>query len=153
MLQNKIYYNFITEIFKIFFLILFTLSMIALTVRSVSFLDLIVENGYPVTVYFKYSLLNIFGIIPKFIPLSFFLAMVIFIVKHLQDSEFIILWTSGVKKNQIVNLFLVISLIILIIYIKATLIILLVILYSVIIRRVKLYFLFKNSFIWNIISL
>ena len=105
MLQNKIYYNFITEIFKIFFLILFTLSMIALTVRSVSFLDLIVENGYPVTVYFKYSLLNIFGIIPKFIPLSFFLAMVIFIVKHLQDSEFIILWTSGVKKNQIVNLF------------------------------------------------
>ena len=72
MLQNKIYYNFITEIFKIFFLILFTLSMIALTVRSVSFLDLIVENGYPVAVYFKYSLLNIFGILPKFIPLSFF---------------------------------------------------------------------------------
>ena len=90
--------------------------MIALTVRSVSFLDLIVENGYPVTVYFKYSLLNIFGIIPKFIPLSFFLAMVIFIVKHLQDSEFLILWTSGVKKNQIVNLLLVVSSIALIFY-------------------------------------
>ena len=116
MLQNKIYYNFITEIFKIFFLILFTLSMIALTVRSVSFLDLIVENGYPVAVYFKYSLLNIFGILPKFIPLSFFLAMVIFIVKHLQDSEFIILWTSGVKKNRIVNLFLIISFMTFIIY-------------------------------------
>ena len=42
--------------------------------------------------------------------------MVIFIVKHLQDSEFLILWTSGVKKNQIVNLLLVVSSIALIFY-------------------------------------
>ena len=98
MLQNKIYQNFILEIFKTFFVVLFGLTLIALTVRAVSFLDLIVDNGYPIITYFKYSVLNIFGIAPKFIPLSFLISLMIFILKHLEDSEFIILWTSGVEK-------------------------------------------------------
>ena len=34
----------------------------------------------------------------KFIPLAFLLALTIFIHKHKQDGEFVILWTSGVKK-------------------------------------------------------
>ena len=116
MLQNKIYQNFLKEILKIFFAILFALSLIALTVRAVSFLDLIVDNGYPVLIYFQYTFLNFFGIAPKFIPFSFLLALTIFIVKHTQDSEFIILWTSGVKKIYLVNLFFLSSLIILFIY-------------------------------------
>ena len=116
MLQNKIYQNFIIEIFKTFIIILFGLSIIALTVRAVNFLDLIVDSGYPVTTYFKYSILNLFGIALKFIPLSFLLALTIFILKHLDDSEFIILWTSGVKKLQIINLFLFVSCLVLIIY-------------------------------------
>ena len=102
--------------FKTFLVILFGLSIIALTVRAVSFLELIVENGYPVLTYFQYSVLNLFGIAPKFIPLSFLLALTLFIKKHLQDSEFVILWTSGVKKIYIVNLFLISSIIILIFY-------------------------------------
>ena len=53
MLQNKIYQNFISEILKIFAVVLFALSIIALTVRAVNFLDLIVENGYPISTYFK----------------------------------------------------------------------------------------------------
>ena len=105
MLQNKIYQNFTIEIIKNFLMILFGLSLIALTVRAVSFLDLIVENGYLVSTYFKYSVLNLFGVAPKFIPLSFLLALIIFILKHIQDNEFVIFWTSGVKKIQIVNLF------------------------------------------------
>ena len=31
--------------------------------------------------------------------------MSIFILKHIQDGELTILWTSGVKKIQLVNLF------------------------------------------------
>ena len=116
MLQNKIYQNFSIEILKTFLIILFALSLIALTVRAVSFLDLIVENGYPVFTYFQYSILNLFGISLKFIPLSFLLALTIFTSKHMQDNEFIILWTSGVKKIHIVNIFFLISLVILIIY-------------------------------------
>ena len=104
MLQNKIYQNFLIEIFKSFFLILFALSLIAITIRAVSFLDLIVDNGYSVSTYFFYSLLNLFGYFPKFIALSFILSLNIFIIKHINDSEFIILYTSGVKKIQLVKL-------------------------------------------------
>ena len=116
MLQNKIYQNFLIEIFKTFLIILLGLSLIALTVRAVSFLDLIVESGYPISTYFKYSFFNIFGIAPKFIPLSFLLALTIFILRHIQDSEFVILWTSGVKKMQLVNLCFFSSIITLIFY-------------------------------------
>ena len=116
MLQNKIYYNFLIEIFKTFFIVLLCFTLIALTARAVNFLDLIVESGYPVSIYLKYSLLNLFGIAPKFIPISFLIALIIFIVKRIQDSEFIILWTSGLKKITIINLFLFFSFLVLIIY-------------------------------------
>ena len=112
MLQNKIYHNYCLEIIKLFLTILLCLSLIAWTVRAVNFLDLIVENGYSVITYFEYSLLNVFGIITKFIPLSFLLAITIFILRQIQENEFIILWTSGVRQIQIVNLFLFISIII-----------------------------------------
>ena len=116
MLQNKIYQNYIKEILKTFLVILFGLTIIAWTVRAVNFLDLIVDSGYSVTTYFQYSLLNLFGIFTKFIPLSFLIALIIFIIKQMQENEFVILWTSGVKKIKLVNLFFVISVVILFFY-------------------------------------
>ena len=109
MFQNKIFLNFSLEIFKIFLTVLFGLSMIALTVRAVNFLDLIVDNGYSIIAYFQYSLLNLLGISVKFIPLSFLISLTIFILKHQQDNEFIILWTSGVKKISLIKMFIAIS--------------------------------------------
>jgi lipopolysaccharide export system permease protein len=116
MLQNKIYQNFIKEILKTFIVILLGLTLIAWTVRAVNFLDLIVESGYSTSTYFQYSFLNLFGILTKFIPLAFLLSLMIFILKQIQEKEFLILWTSGVKKIKIVNLFLLISVFILSIY-------------------------------------
>ena len=116
MLQNKIYQNFIKEILKTFFIILLGLTLIAWTVRAVNFLDLIVESGYSISNYFQYSFLNLFGILTKFIPLAFLLSLIIFIVKQIQEKEFIILWTSGVKKIKIVNLFFLVSCFVLILY-------------------------------------
>ena len=52
MLQNKIYQNYSKEILRTFLTILFSLTIIAWTVRAVNFLDLIVESGYPVVTYF-----------------------------------------------------------------------------------------------------
>ena len=116
MLQNKIYQNFIVEIIRTLLIILLVLSLVALTVRAVNFLDLIVENGYNVSTYFKYSFLNIFGLAPKFIPLSFLIALLIFILRHKNDSEFVILWTSGVKKIQLVNIIFLTSLLVSVFY-------------------------------------
>ena len=116
MLQNKIYQNFTKEILKTFIVILFGLSAIAWTVRAVNFLDLIVESGYSITTYFQYSFLNLTAIMTKLIPLSFLLSLMIFLMKQIQENELIILWTSGVKKLKIVNLFFIISIFILIFY-------------------------------------
>ena len=117
MLTNKIYQNFIKEILKTFLIILFGLSIIAWTVRAVNFLDLIVENGYSIKTYFQYSFLNLAAILTKLIPLSFLLSLMIFLVKQIQDNEFIVLWTSGVKKLKIANLLFFISIFILLFYI------------------------------------
>ncbi len=116
MLKNKIYQNFFLEIFKTFFTIIFGLSVISLTVRAVNFLDLIVDSGYPVVTYFKYSFLNLFGLAPKFVPLAFLLSIIIFIFKHIGNRELDVLWISGVKKIQIVNLFFLAAIITVILY-------------------------------------
>ena len=116
MLQNKIYQNFAKEIIVTFFIILFGLSIIAWTARAVNFLDLIVENGYSIPTYFQYSVLNLFGILTKFIPLALLISLVIFITKQNEENEFTILWTSGVKKIKITNLFFIISIFILFFY-------------------------------------
>ena len=117
MVKNKIY-NYITlELIKSFILILFSLSLIAWTVRAVNFLDLIVDSGYSTSTYFAYSLLNLTNIITKFIPLSFLLALLLTIIKLERQNELLILWTSGVAKSKITNLFFLISVLVLLIYI------------------------------------
>ena len=116
MVKNKIY-NYITlELTKSFILILVSLSLIAWTVRAVNFLDLIVDSGYSTSTYFIYSLLNITNIITKFIPLSFLLALLLTIIKLERQNELLVLWTSGIAKLQIANLFFRLSLIILLVY-------------------------------------
>ncbi len=117
MVKNRIY-NYITfELFKTFALVLFSLSLIAWTVRAVNFLDLIVDSGYSTSTYFIYSFLNLSNILTKFIPLSFLLALLFTIIKLDRQNEFIVLWTSGIAKIRIANLFFSISLFVLLIYI------------------------------------
>ena len=89
MLKNKIYTYFINEIFKSFLIILFALTIVAWTVRSVNFLDLIVDDGHSLKVYGMYSLLNITNVLAKFIPLSFLLAFTITIFKLERQNELI----------------------------------------------------------------
>ena len=117
MLKNKIY-NYITlELIKSFILILFSLSLIAWTVRAVNFLDLIVDSGYSTSTYFIYSLLNLTNIMTKFIPLSFLLALILTIIRLERQNELLILWTSGIAKSKITNLFFIISIFIFLVYI------------------------------------
>ena len=112
MLKNKIYNYFGSEILKSFIIILFAFTAIAWTVRAVNFLDLIVDDGHSLITYLFFSLLNITSIITKFIPLSFLIALIISIIKFQRQNEMIILWTSGVNKLQVVNLFILISIIV-----------------------------------------
>ncbi len=112
MLSNKIYKHFLFELSRYFFLVLFTFSIIVWAVQAVNFLDLIVEDGHGVSVYLNYSLLNIPKILTKFIPLSFLIALFLTILKFESESEFIILWTSGLNKIKIVNFFFKVSILV-----------------------------------------
>jgi len=115
MLKNKIYKYFSIEIIKSFLTILFAFTAIAWTVRAVNFLDLVVENGHSVKTYFLFSLLNMTNILTKFIPLSFLLALMMSILKFQRQNELIILWSAGLNKIKLVNLFFLLSLITLLI--------------------------------------
>ncbi|MDB9795790.1 LptF/LptG family permease [Pelagibacteraceae bacterium] len=109
MLKNKIYNYLSFEIFKNFITILLTFTAIAWTVRAVNFLDLLIEDGYSASIYFKYSLLNIFAIVTKFVPLAFLLSLIISISKFERQQELLILWTTGLNKIKITNIFFFIS--------------------------------------------
>ena len=114
MVKNKIYRYFLKEIFKSFVTILFAFSIIAWTVRSVNFLELIVDDGHSLRTYLYFSALNITNILTKFIPLSFLLALNLSILKFEKQNELIILWTSGYKKIKIINLIFFVSFFVLI---------------------------------------
>jgi lipopolysaccharide export system permease protein len=110
MLKNKIYKYLSGEIFKNFITILLTFTAIAWVVRAVNFLDLMVEDGFNTTIYFKYAALNITSIITRFVPLAFLISLTVSILKFERQQELLILWTSGLNKIKITNIFLLIAL-------------------------------------------
>jgi len=69
-----------------------------------------IEDGYSMIIYLKYSILNISTIITRFIPLSFLLSMIISISKFQSQKELLILWTTGLNKMKVANVFLLIGL-------------------------------------------
>jgi len=112
MLKNKIYKYFSQEILKNFITILVIFTAVAWTVRAVNFLDLMVNDGFTANIYLKYSFLNITNIAMRFVSLSFLLSLIISIVKFERQQEFLILWTIGLNKIKIINIFFFIGLLI-----------------------------------------
>ena len=109
MLKNKIYKYLSNEILKSFITILFTFTAIAWVARAVNFLDFMVADGFSASVYFKYSVLNITTIMTRFIPLAFLLSLIFSVVKFEKQQELLILWTSGLNKIKIANIFILIA--------------------------------------------
>jgi len=109
MYKNKIYNYISSEIFKNFIVILLTFTAIAWTVKAVNFLDLMIEDGFSTGIYFKYVALNISTVITRFIPLSLLLSMIISVEKLEREKELLILWTVGLSKIKITNVFFLIG--------------------------------------------
>jgi lipopolysaccharide export LptBFGC system permease protein LptF len=112
MLKNKIYNYIFIDIIKNFLTILITFTLIAWTVRAVNFLDLMIEDGFSLNIYTKYSLLNITTIASRFVSLSFLIALIISIIKFEKQQELLILWINGLNKIKIANIFLFVGFII-----------------------------------------
>jgi len=71
-----------------------------------------IEDGFSLNIYAKYSLLNITTIASRFVSLSFLLALIISIIKFEKQQELLILWINGLNKIKIANIFLFIGFII-----------------------------------------
>jgi lipopolysaccharide export system permease protein len=122
-MKNTINKYIFYEFLRYFFVSLFALAIIVWTVQSVNFLDLVTEDGHAFSTYFTYSVLTLSKVLTKLIPFCFLVALVLTIIKLEKDNEIIIIWTSGLNKIYIVNLFLRISLIIMLLQLILTAII------------------------------
>ena len=111
--MNKTIYKYLFyEFIRFFIATLFAFAAIVWTVQAVNYLDLITEDGHSFAVYFYYSLLTLSKVLTKLIPFCFLIATVLTIIKLEKDNELIVLWTSGVKKINIVNHLVRVSLLI-----------------------------------------
>ena len=119
-MKNTIYKYFFHEFLRYFLISLFALSIIVWAIQSVNFLDLVTEDGHAFTTYFLYSFLTISKILTKLIPYCFLVACIFTINKLEKDNELIIVWSSGLNKIHIVNLFFRISLIIMVLQLTLT---------------------------------
>jgi len=105
----------------IFFLIsLISTSVIIWVFQAVNFLDIIVEDGRDFKVYFNYTILNFPKIISKILPFAAFFSFCYVLNKYELNNELIIFWNFGVHKIQLVNFFLIVSIILTIIQLILT---------------------------------
>jgi len=119
--MNKTIYKYLFyEFIRFFIATLFAFAAIVWTVQAVNYLDLITEDGHSFSVYFFYSFLTLSKVLTKLIPFCFLIATVLTIIKLEKDNELLALWTSGLKKINIVNHLLRVSLLIMFIQLILT---------------------------------
>ena len=111
-MKKTIYKYFFYEFVIYFTIILFALAAVVWTIQAVNYLDLVTEDGHAFTIYFFYSFLTLSKVFTKLIPFCFLLAVILTIIKLERDNELIVLWTSGLKKINIVNHLVRVSLLI-----------------------------------------
>jgi lipopolysaccharide export LptBFGC system permease protein LptF len=101
MLKNKLYQYFITEFFKNFLFILFSLSLLMLLTQAARFLNIITEMGNSAWVYSKFVLLNYPRTIEKTVQFSFMISVFFTITKLRNEKELNIFWYSGVSRSRV----------------------------------------------------
>jgi len=111
-MKKLIFTKFLKELTKAFFLTGASLSIIIWVIQSVNYLDLVIEDGHGLDIYFKYSLMNFPKIFSKILPLIFFFTLFYKILEYEKKNELLIFWTFGVSKSQFVNILISFSLII-----------------------------------------
>ena len=111
-MKNTIYKYIFSEFLRYFIITLFALAIIIWTIQAVNFLDLVTQDGHSFFIYSYYSLLTLSKVLTKLIPFCFLISLVLTIIKLEKDNELIVIWTSGLNKIHIVNLFIKISLLV-----------------------------------------
>ena len=116
------FFNKIVKDLLFFFAIsLIIVSLILWVFQLTNYIDLIINDGKNIYEYFSYSLLRLPKIVSEIYIFTFFFSLIFIISKYEDSNQLIILWTNGISKISLVNLFLKISTIIFIIHIALNL--------------------------------
>ena len=119
--MKKILFRKLISDCSLFFLItLLSSSLIIWVFQAVNFLDILIEDGRDYWVYFSYTLLNLPKTMSKLLPFAFFFSFFYVISKYELNNELMIFWNFGVKKFELINFLVRISLILLTLQILLT---------------------------------
>ncbi len=113
--MNKlIFRKFSLDIVNFFLISSFSITFIIWIVQAVNFLDLVSDDGHSLGIYFYYVSLNFPKIFSKTIIFVFFLSIFYIINKYDNSNELIVFWTNGIKRIQVINFLLRLSILFLI---------------------------------------
>ena len=101
--KKLIFQKFFKDITNFFLLMLLSISLIVWVIQAVNFLDFVTEDGHGLTIYFKYTFLNLPKIIARLAPIVFFISIFYIINKYEDNNELKIFWLSGVQRKEFVN--------------------------------------------------
>ena len=111
MLKNKIFKYFSLEYLKIFLIVSISLSILTWMTQAARLLEIVTEYGNPISVYIKYIILMYPKILDKIFLPCFIITMFFLFNKLESSNELIIYSLSGISKERIINLVIIISLI------------------------------------------
>lgn len=114
MIKNKIFKHFFVEFFKIFVLITASLSILIWITQAARLLELVTEYGNSLETYSKYLIYIYPKTLDNILLLSFCVSILFLLNKMENSKELNIYWLSGISKNKIINLILLITWIIII---------------------------------------
>ena len=120
--MNKlIFRKFSLDIVNFFLISSFSITFIVWIIQAVNFLDLVSDDGHSLNVYFYFVSLNLPKIFSKTIIFVFFISIFYVINKYENSNELIVFWNNGIKKIQLINLILKLSILFLILQLIFTL--------------------------------
>ncbi len=113
--KKLIFRKFFLDCSYFFIIALASLSVIVWVIQAVNFLDFVTEDGHGLTIYFKYTLLNLPKIISKLMPFIFFISIFYTLNKFEDNNELKIFWIFGTDKKEFLNIIIRYSFVILLI--------------------------------------
>ena len=108
-MDKLIFRKFSLDIVNFFLISSFSITFIVWIIQAVNFLDLVSDDGHSLNVYFYYVSLNLPKIFSKTIIFVFFISIFYVINKYNSSNELIVFWNNGIKKIQLINFILRLS--------------------------------------------
>jgi len=122
-MKKILFRKLLIDCFVFFLICLVSLSVIIWVFQAVNYLDLMIEDGKDHLTYLTFTILNFPKIFTKILPFSIFFGFLFIISKYELNNELMIFWNFGVNKINLINFFLIFSILILIAHIVLTAII------------------------------